>query len=366
MAEPDPALTAAAAPVESREPGRSDADREDAAEAMRHMLRFLVCGGMFIAGCVILSLVGLPQSALPAALVAYTMILLLGAALHGLHSYLATGARPVLSAVWAVMTRELRAYFTSPIAVVVFVIFHVVAIALTLQGFGFGGQTSGFWERGYADMEPFFGVLPWLMLFVVPALSMRLWAEERQIGSIELLLTLPITRNQALIGKFLGAWLIVAWMLFLPAISMLFLLLRVGSPDVGQIVASFIGAVLMGGAYLALGSFLSALTRDQIVAFILTVVAAGAISLMGSEQALDSISSIGGGTHTAMEDTQRVQVGSDSFGALLAQTAQRVSLASRFRSIGRGVLDLADLLYYVGFIAFFLYLNSIVLAFKRN
>lgn len=260
-----------------------------------------------------------------------------------------------------IMRRELRAYFTSPIAIIVFVIFHVAAITLTFTG-AFAGV--GFWERGYADLEPYFGILPWLLLLFVPALSMRLWAEERQTGSIEVLLTLPLRPSEVLFGKFLGAWGIVAFMLLLPTVSLSLLVLQIGQPDVGQIVASYLGAVLMGGAYLALGSFISALTKDQIVAFVVSVIAAAALSFLGAEMVRNWLVGLSQPSVIVQFGRETIVEG-NPMGLWLAEAAQWLALSSRFESIGRGVLDAADLLYYGLFIAFFLYLNGVALRLKR-
>jgi len=169
-----------------------------------------------------------------------------------------------MSPVKTVFRRELASYFATPVAYVFIVIFLVLAGAMTF----YYGE---FYERGRADLQPFFGFHPWLYLFLVPAIAMRLWAEERKSGTIELLLTLPITMWQAVLAKFLAAWAFVAIALAL-TFPIWFTVNYLGDPDNGVIVASYLGSLLMAGAFLAIGSCLSAATRNQVVAFILTVV----------------------------------------------------------------------------------------------
>src|SRR5437763_15351080 len=166
--------------------------------------------------------------------------------------------------VWTLTKRELVAYFTSPVAYVVLVIF------LLLTGF-FTFTAGNFFERGEASLAAFFGWHPWLYLVLVPAVGMRVWAEERRSGTLELLLTMPITPWQAIVAKFLASWafLAVALALTFPAVITANIL---GDPDNGQIVAGYLGSLLLAGAYLAIACMTSAMTRNQVVAFILSVV----------------------------------------------------------------------------------------------
>ncbi len=324
----------------------------DPTRAPARITRWILMGLTVAAGGAVV--VAAQQVELSAAELAIVLLVTVLVALAALYLLLARNVRTV-------MKRELRAYFTSPIAIIVFVIFHVAAIVLTFQGFATG---IGFWERGYADLVPFFQLLPWLMLVFVPALSMRLWAEERQSGSIEVLLTLPLRPGEALLGKFLGAWGIIAFMLLLPTVSLTALVVAVGQPDLGQIVASYFGAVLMGGAYLALGSFLSALTRDQIVAFVVSVVAAAFFSFLGAEAVRTWLVGLSQ-PQTIMQFGQEVVITGNPFGLWLAEAADWIALSSRFDRIGRGVLDVTDVLYYAAFIGLFLYANGIALKLKR-
>src|ERR1700744_1806801 len=177
------------------------------------------------------------------------------------------------------MRRELASYFATPLAYVFILIFLVLANLLTFF-------LGGFFERGQADLAPFFGYPPWLYLFLIPAVSMRLWAEERKSGSIELLMTQPVTLWEAVLGKYLAAWLFagIALALTFPIwITVNYL----GNPDNGTIFAAYIGSFLLAGGYLAIGSATSALTSNQVIAFILGVVACLLPTLAGCPMVLD-------------------------------------------------------------------------------
>lgn len=157
-----------------------------------------------------------------------------------------------------IFRRELASYFATPLALVFIVIFLVLAGALAFQ-------LGGFYERSQADLAPFFNFHPWLYLFLIPALSMRLWAEERKSGSIELLMTLPVTPWQAVLGKFLAAWCVAAIALAL-TFPIWITVNYLGDPDNGAILAAYVGSLLMAGGFLAIGSCLSAATRNQVIA----------------------------------------------------------------------------------------------------
>ena len=152
-------------------------------------------------------------------------------------------------------------------------IFLVLAGALTFY-------LGGFYERGQADLAPFFNFHPWLYLFLIPAISMRLWAEERKTGTIELLMTLPVTPWQAVLGKFLAAWAFAALALAL-TFPIWITVNYLGDPDNGVILAAYVGSLLMAGGFLAIGSCLSAATRNQVIAFVLTAVVCFVFLLAG-------------------------------------------------------------------------------------
>ncbi len=179
-----------------------------------------------------------------------------------------------------IFKREFASYFGTPLALVFIVIFLALAKLFTFF-------LGGFYERGQADLAPFFNYLPWLYLFLMPALSMRLWAEERKSGTIELLMTLPITPWQAVIGKYLAAWAVagVALALTFPIwITVNYL----GDPDNGAILAAYIGALLVAGGLLAIGTCFSAVTRNQVIAFILSVTVCFLFLLSGFAMVLNA------------------------------------------------------------------------------
>ncbi len=237
-----------------------------------------------------------------------------------------------------ILQRELASYFATPLAYVFILIFLVLAAALTFY-------LGNFFERGQADLVPFFNFHPWLYLFLIPAVSMRLWAEERKSGSIELLLTQPVTLWQAVLGKFFAAWIFVAIALAL-TFPMWITVNFLGSPDNGAIVAAYLGSLLMAGGFLAVGSCMSALTRNQVIAFILTVVVCFAMLLAGFPLVLDAVRA------------WAPQVIVDAVASL--------SFLSHFESIVKGVLDLRDLLYFAMTIAFFLLATAVVLDVRKS
>ncbi len=236
-----------------------------------------------------------------------------------------------------IFRRELASYFATPVAYVFILIFLVLSAAFTFY-------LGGFYERNQADLLPFFSFHPWLYLFLIPAISMRLWSEERKSGSIELLLTLPVTMWQAVVGKFLAAWAFagIALALTFPIwITVNYL----GDPDNGAIVAGYLGSFLMAGSFLAIGSCLSATTRNQVVAFILTVVACFLLLLAGFPLVLEAA------------------------GALLPQflvdAVASLSFLTHFQSISKGVIDLRDFIYFALMIGFWLYASAVVIDLKK-
>lgn len=237
----------------------------------------------------------------------------------------------------AVFRRELRSYFATPVAYVFIVIFLVLAGAFTFY-------LGNFYERGQADLLPFFSFHPWLYLFLVPAVAMRLWAEERKSGTIELLLTLPITMWQAVLGKFLAAWAFIGLALAL-TFPMWLTVNYLGDPDNGVIVASYIGSLLMAGAFLAIGACLSATTRNQVVAFILTVSLCFLLLLAGYPLVTDFVRAVAG------------QGAADAIAQL--------SFLTHFSAISRGVIDLRDLLFFLLTIGFWLYACALVIELKK-
>ena len=228
--------------------------------------------------------------------------------------------------------RELAGYFATPLAYVFIVIFLALAGVLTFF-------VGNFFERGQADLQAFFTFHPWLYLVLVPAVSMRLWAEERKSGTIELFLTLPIRLSEAVLGKFLAAWIFVGIALALTFpfwLTVLFL----GDPDNGVILASYIGSWLMAGAILAIGAALSAATRNQVIAFVVTAALVFVLTAAGTQTVLGLFQG------WAPEGLVRAVAGASLFG--------------HFTAITRGVLDLRDLFYFVSIIAAFLGASAVI------
>lgn len=237
----------------------------------------------------------------------------------------------------ALFRREFASYFATPLALVFIVIFLLLSSV-------FAFYMGGFYERGQADLAPFFQFHPWLYLFLIPALSMRLWAEERKSGSIELLMTLPVTTWQTVLGKFVAAWCFagVALALTFPIwITVNYL----GDPDNGAILAAYCGSFLMAGGFLAIGACLSAVTRNQVIAFILTVVVCFLFLLSGFPFVL------------ALFAGWAPQVLVDAIASL--------SFLTHFQSISKGVIDLRDLIYFATTIGVWLIANTIVLDMKK-
>ena len=236
-----------------------------------------------------------------------------------------------------VTRRELSGYFSTPVAWVFIVIFLVMAGVFTFY-------IGRFYDRSIADLGPFFQFHPWLYLFLVPAIGMRLWAEERRSGAIELLLTLPLTTWQAVLGKFLAAWLFIGLALLL-TFPMWLTVNYLGAPDNGIILAGYIGSWLMAGGFLAIGSCMSALSRNQVVAFILSIVVCFGFLLSGLPMITDLFS---GWAPQALLDA-----------------VANFSFLVHFSTISKGVIDLRDLIYFCLVIVFWLVANTFVLEAKK-
>ncbi len=242
-----------------------------------------------------------------------------------------------MNPILTIFQRELRSYFATPVAYVFIVIFLLLSGAFTFY-------LGGFYERGQADLEPFFRFHPWLYLFLVPAVAMRLWADERKSGSIELLLTLPVTMWQAVVAKFLAAWCFIALALAL-TFPIWITVNLLGEPDNGVIAAGYLGSLLMAGAFLAIGACLSAASRSQAVAFILSVVVCFLLLLAGFPLVLDVFRAI------APQG--------------LVDAIAGLSFFAHFNAISKGVIDLRDLLYFLFSIGFWLYANAVVIDLKK-
>jgi len=239
--------------------------------------------------------------------------------------------------VTAIFKRELGGYFTTPIAYV------FAAIFVFLSGV-FAFYLGSFFERGQADLVSFFQFHPWLYLFLIPALAMRLWSEERRSGTVELLMTLPVSVGQAVLGKFLAAWCFAGIALAL-TFPMWITVNYLGEPDNGVILASYLGSLLMAGAFLAIGSCVSALTRNQVIAFVVSAVICLAFVLAGYPLVLEFVSAF------APE--------------FLVETIATFSFLSHFNAISKGVIEARDIVYFVSLIVFWLFANAVVVDLRK-
>jgi ABC-2 type transport system permease protein len=238
---------------------------------------------------------------------------------------------------WIIAKREFAAYFATPLAMVFLTIF----VALT-GAFAF--YVGGFFERGQADLAPFFQYHPWLYLLLVPAVGMRLWAEERKTGTIELLMTLPISPWEAILGKFLAAWAFVGVALIL-TMPMWITVNILGNPDNGVILASYIGSFLMAGAFLAIGSCISALTRNQVIAFIVSATICFLLVMSGLELVLNVLRTWTPG--------------------FVVTAVSSLSFLSHFERVTKGVLELSSIVFYLSLIVFALFANRIFVELKK-
>ncbi len=231
-----------------------------------------------------------------------------------------------------VMKRQLHSYFATPVAYVFIFMFLVMAGI-------FSFYLGHFFEKGQADLNAFFNFHPWLYLFFMPAIAMGLWSSERQLGTIELLMTLPIGDSNAVVGKFLAAWFFagIALLLTFPIwITVSYL----GNPDHGVIFSGYLGSWLMAGGFLAIGSCMSVCTKNQIVAFIFTIVVCFLFMVSGVSMVLDAFS-------WAPQ--------------WLIDFIAGLSFLTRFNAIARGVLDIRDIIYFLALITLWLYLTRLFL-----
>jgi ABC-2 type transport system permease protein len=237
----------------------------------------------------------------------------------------------------AIFKRELSNYFSTPVAYVFLVIFLVLTGVFTFD-------IGGFYGRGQADLQPFFQFHPWLYLFLIPALSMRLWAEERKTGTVELLMTLPISATQAVLGKFLAAWAFT-WLALALTFPIWITVNYLGRPDNAVIFAGYVGTFFLAGAYLAVGSCISAITKNQVISFVIAVVVCFMFVLAGFPVVLDFFKAWA------------------SLGVVNAIGS--LSFLTHFEAIGKGVIDLRDVLYFASFIACWLFANVVLVELKK-
>jgi len=223
----------------------------------------------------------------------------------------------------AIARKEFKAYFESPIAYIFITAYLLLVNFLYLWTFFVVGQ---------ADIRPFFGFMPFVFLFLVPSITMRLWAEERKMGTLEILLTLPVTEKEVVLGKFSASFLFLAVMLLL-TFNIPLLVGALGDPDWGVVIGGYLGCLLLGASYLAIGLFASALSENQIVAFIIAIALCTALLVVGEWFFLMLVPDI------------------------FVPVFEYLGLGTHFESLGRGVIDTRDFIYYFSVIGIFLYLN---------
>ncbi|MBF0287716.1 MAG: ABC transporter permease subunit [SAR324 cluster bacterium] len=232
-----------------------------------------------------------------------------------------------------IFKRELRAYFYSPVAYVFIIIFLVSNVGCTFL-------LGNFYRANQASLETFFLFHPWLYLILIPAVGMRLWSEERRSGTVELLLTFPVTLTTVVMSKFLAAWTFIAIALFL-TFPMIFTVHYLGDADNGPIISGYLGSLLMAGAYLAITSCTSALTKNQVISFILSVVICLVLVLLGWGVLSNILNSW--------------------FPVWISDLIAQFSFTTHFNALRRGVVDLRDLIYFASVIVFMLMVNVVIL-----
>jgi ABC-2 type transport system permease protein len=243
-----------------------------------------------------------------------------------------------MNLLWPVFAREFKSYFATPLAFVFIVIFLFAMGAFTFY-------VGHFYDNGVADLSIFFGYHPWLYLFLVPALAMRLWAEERRSGTMELLLTLPVPLWVTVLGKFLAAWVFAGLALVL-TFPIWLTVNYLGHPDNGVILASYVGSFLMAGAYLSIGACISSATSNQVIAFIVSVVVCFLFTISGAPLVLDAVR---------------------SWAPLpLVEAISSFSFLVHFSAITSGVIDLRDLIFFFSLIGLFLYANMLIVDLRKS
>lgn len=242
-----------------------------------------------------------------------------------------------MSKTGVVFRREFAAYFATPLAYIFIVIFLATTGAFTFY-------LGAFFERGQADLQSFFGFLPWIFLLLIPAVAMRLWAEERKSGTIELLMTLPFSTSQVVLGKFLAAWVFVCIAILL-TFPIWVTVNYLGEPDNGVIIASYLGSMVIAGGYLAIGSCISALTRNQVIAFIVSALVCFLFLTAGLEIVLAFFR--------------------DWAPAVLVDAVAGMSILTHVEAIRAGVIDLRDVIFFVSLIAAALFINVAIVDLKK-
>jgi len=246
--------------------------------------------------------------------------------------------RETLSTAYIIAKREFAAYFATPLAAVFLTIFVAATGA-------FAFYIGGFFDRGQASLDSFFAYHPWLYLLLVPAVAMRLWAEERKSGTIELLMTLPISPAEAILGKFAASWAFIGLALVL-TFPMWITVNVLGNPDNGIIFTSYIGSFLVAGAFLAIGSFISALTKNQVIAFIISAAVCFLFVTSGME---------------LVQNTLRTWAP-----RLVADAVSSMSFLTHYEEITRGIIGLSAIVFFLSLIVFALFANAIAVSQKKS
>ena len=242
-----------------------------------------------------------------------------------------------MNGILSIYKREFTSYFVTPVAYVFIVIFLFMSGVFTFY-------LGAFYESNQADLEPFFRFHPWLYLFLIPAISMRLWSDERKSGTIELLMTLPVSITDTVVAKYLAAWSFTAIALIL-TFPMWITVNYLGNPDNTVVLASYIGSLIMAGGFLAIGSCISALTKSQVIAFVISVVICFMFILSGFPMVLD-----------LFEDWAPQAV---------IDAIASFSFLTHFTSIKKGVIDIRDVIYFAALITFWLYVNVVIIENKK-
>jgi ABC-2 type transport system permease protein len=243
-----------------------------------------------------------------------------------------------MTALWPIFKREFQAYFSTPLAYVFIVIFLFAMGAFTFY-------IGHFYENGVADLAVFFGYHPWLYLFLVPAISMRLWAEERRAGTMELLLTLPVPLWSVVVGKYLAAWAFTGVALAL-TFPIWLTVNYLGSPDNGVILASYVGSLFMAGGYLAIGACISSATNNQVIAFVVSVLVCFLFTVSGAPLVIDFFRGWAP--------------------LVLVNAISSFSMLTHFTAISAGVIDLRDVIFFLSLIALFLSANLVIVDLKKT
>tara|TARA_B100000427_G_scaffold327650_1_gene338879 strand:+ start:1752 stop:2468 length:717 start_codon:yes stop_codon:yes gene_type:complete len=230
-----------------------------------------------------------------------------------------------------ILKKEFKSYINSPIAYI-----YIITFLLFINWYFF----RSFFLVGQANLRSFFELAPWVLLLLVPAISMRSWSEEKKSGTLDFLLTFPIQDYELVLGKYLASLLLLS-ITILGTFPLAIMIILIGSPDIGPIITGYIGTLLLGAAYLAIGFFISSLTQNQIIAFILSIVSCFFCFLLASDFVAYSLPTI------------------------IIPFLSNLSLGYHYESIIKGVIDLSDIIFYISFIGFFLYLNTMVLSSRK-